>query len=447
MLKNYDLIIEQATCLLPDSNASFGLKQDVADIAILGGKIAAIEPRIKASAQQTIQAQGLHLLPGLIDTQVHFREPGMTHKEDLESGSRSAVMGGITALFEMPNTVPATTTEEALNDKIKRAQGRSWTNFAFYVGGSSANAHELAKLEQLPGCCGIKVFMGSSTGTLLVEDDEVLDLIFKNGQKRIALHSEDEHRLKERKHIAIEKKDVHFHHIWRDVETALISTKKLLALSEKHQRPVHVLHISTADEMSLFNKHKPRVSVEILPQHLTLSAPECYDRWGTLAQQNPPIREKYHQDVLWQAVANGTVDIMGSDHAPHLLSEKQLPYPQSPSGMTGVQTMLPIMLNHVNNKKLSLEHLTKLLCTNPAQIFKIKNKGALKVGNDADITIIDLKAQRTIENKWIQSKSGWTIYDGWKVTGWPKMTLINGQLVMSDDQLIGKPTGQVLEFL
>lgn len=446
-----DIIIKNATALIAEENSKgvVQIREVQTHVGIKDGKIKFIGNE-NAPAVQIIDAKGLHLLPGIIDSQVHFREPGMIQKEDLGTGTKAAALGGVTSIFEMPNTNPPTTTAEALNDKLRRAAEKAWVNHAFYVGASHENVDQLADLEKLPYCSGIKIFMGSSTGSLLVEDDETLERIFRRGLRRIIVHSEDEIRLRERKHIAIDSKDVRNHHVWRDVETALRSTQRVIAISEKAKRPVHVLHVTTGEEMELIKKKKEKrfglLTCEVLPQHLTLAAPECYERLGTLAQQNPPIREQRHQDALWKAVVDGTVDVMGSDHAPHTLEEKNREYPNSPSGVPGVQTMLPIMLNHVHNGKLPLSRLIELLCENPRHVFGCKSKGRIAIGLDADLTLVDLKKQRTIENKWIASRCGWTPFDGMKVTGWPIMTIVNGTPVMQDNQLLGTPKGKPVEF-
>lgn len=446
-----DLMIKNATVLIAEENSKGEIRivQTQTHVGVKDGKIRQIGNE-NAPAQQIFDAKGLHLLPGVIDSQVHFREPGMIHKEDLSTGTKSAALGGVTSIFEMPNTIPATTTVELHQDKLKRAEKRAWVNHAFFIGGSADNADKLSELERLPYCPGIKIFMGSSTGTLLVDNDAILEKIFRQGSRRVTLHSEDEARLKERKQIALDSKDVRNHPVWRDVESAMISTRKLLDLSEKTNRPVHVLHVTSGDEMALLKKRKKKkfglVTVEALPQHLTLYAPECYERLGTLAQQNPPIREKSHQEALWKAINDGTVDVLGSDHAPHTLEEKRQVYPQTPSGMPGVQTMLPLMLHHVNNGKLSLERLTELLCENPRHVFGCKSKGRIQIGLDADFTLVDLKKIRTIENKNMATRSGWTPFDGMKVQGWPVATIIGGDFVMQDDQVLGTPHGEPVEF-
>jgi dihydroorotase len=442
----FDLIIQDAICLLPDPTGQGQLIEQQAHIGIRDGKIAEISTTLSGPGLKMVSAKGLHALPGVIDSQVHFREPGLTHKEDLETGTRGAILGGVTSIFEMPNTNPATTTKELFEDKLNLAKNRAHCNYAFFIGAAHDNAGNLADLETLHHCSGIKIFMGSSTGNLLVEDDESLEKILAQGHRRVIVHSEDEMRLRERKHIATEKTDVHFHHVWRDTETAVRSTERLLKLARKTGRKIHVLHVSTGDEMNLLMKNKDIASVEVLPQHLTLFAPDCYDRLGTLAQQNPPIREKHHLERIWKAVQDGTVDIIGSDHAPHTKEEKARTYPASPSGVPGVQTLVPIMLNHVNAGKLSLKRFTEMVTENPRRIFGVKNKGRLQVGFDADVTLIDLKKQNTISNSWIASRAGWTPFDCMKVTGWPTHTIVGGNIVMENDVVVKPHSGQPVDF-
>ncbi len=441
----YDLVIKNGLCLLPHPTQSGFIEQQV-DIAILDGRIEKIQDSINEPTQKTLQAKGLHVLPGVIDSQVHFREPGLTHKEDLETGTRAAILGGVTSIFEMPNTNPSTTTQEAFQEKLKRASGRAHANYAFFIGASPENIDQLAKLELEPHCSGIKVFMGSSTGNLLVEDEAALEKILLQGHRRIIFHSEDEQRLRERKHIALEMADPKAHPVWRDVETALNSTKRLLRLARKTGRKVHVLHISTGEEMDFLKSQKDLASVEVLPQHLTLYAPDCYEKLGTYAQQNPPIREKRHLERIWQAVADGTVDVIGSDHAPHTREEKDRPYPNSPSGVPGVQTLVPIMLNHVHEGRLSLHRFVEMVTLQPCRVFGIKNKGQIAPGFDADLTIVDLKKTKTIDNSWIASRCGWTPFHGMPVTGWVTDTIVSGQWVMSADQVLLPPQGRPVNF-
>ncbi len=439
MKDTFDLVIAGGTLLLPGGPVS-------ADVGVRAGRTVAIGDLSQASSAARYDVKGLTVMPGVIDEQVHFREPGPVHKEDLESGTRGAVLGGVTCLFEMPNTDPPTTTEAAINDKIARATGRAWTDFAFYVGASPENAEQLGMLERLPGVCGIKMFMGSSTGTLLVADDENVARVLKSGSRRVTVHSEDDMRLTERSALVKDGADVSMHPEWRDVETAVRCTQRLLALARAHRRRVHVLHVTTAEEMEILAQHKDIATVEVLPQHLTLAAPDCYQRLGTLAQMNPPIREARHRDALWKAIGDGIVDCIGSDHAPHTREEKARPYPRSPSGLTGVQTLLPLMLNHVAEGRLTMQRLVDLTSAGPARIFGIAGKGRIAVGYDADFTVVDLKAKRTITNDWIASKAGWTAFDGMEITGWPKATIVRGNIVMRDDQLIDKPIGAPVRF-
>lgn len=418
----------------------------VCDIAVRGERIAAIGALGTLKAASVQDVRGLHVLPGVIDSQVHFREPGPTHKEDLETGSRAAVLGGVTSVFEMPNTAPPTTTREALNDKFQRAQGRMWCEHAFYVGATPENAGSLAGLECLPGVAGVKMFMGSSTGTLLVSDDSDVEQVLLNGRRRVSVHSEDEDRLKARRHLAEHGKPA-THPVWRDAETAMIATRRVVRLARSASRRVHILHVSTGDEIAYLADHKDIASVEVTPNHLTLVAPECYERLGSYAQMNPPVRDKSHWDAIWAGVRDGVVDVLGSDHAPHTREEKDKTYPDTPAGMTGVQTLVAIMLNHVSEGRLSLERFVDLTAHGPQRLFGLQTKGRIAVGYDADFTVVDLNARRTIENEWIASRCGWTPFDGMTVTGFPVATIIRGHIVMWDGQLTGTPLGKPLRFL
>lgn len=435
----FDLVLKGGTVLTPSG------RQEV-DIGINGGKVTAIGDLSAADTAEPMDCTGLHVLPGVIDSQVHFREPGPTHKEDLASGSAGAAAGGVTAFFEMPNTSPLTITAEAIDDKLSRADGRSWTDYAFYVGGAAASIPNLPELEYKKGICGVKIFMGASTGDLLSPDDETIRGILKAGRRVVAVHAEDNDRLQERAHLVADGVPVTMHPVWRDVEVCLKATQRILKLAEETRRRVHVLHITTGEEMELLGRHKHIASVETTPQHLTLCAPDDYERIGSRAQMNPPIRDAEQRDALWRAVEAGIVDVIGSDHAPHTLEEKDKPYPQSPSGMTGVQTLVPIMLNHVNEGRLTLERFVDMTSAGPARIFRIAGKGRIAVGYDADFTVVDMKADREITDSWIKSKSGWTPYDGKRVTAWPMATIIRGHTVMREDELLGAPLGRQVQF-
>jgi len=416
-----------------------------ADIGISGGRIAAVGSLSASEGAKVLDVTGLHVLPGVIDSQVHFREPGAEHKEDLETGSRAAVMGGVTAVFEMPNTSPPTSDAAALDYKISRATDRMFCDFAFYLGATHENIDELATLERLPGTAGIKVFLGSSTGSLLVEDEESLGRILKVITRRAAFHSEDEARLNERMHLRREG-DPSSHPEWRDHETALISTKRLVLTAQREGKRVHVLHTTTAEEIAFLADHKDVASVEVTPQHLTLAAPDAYRKLGTKAQMNPPIRDVRHREALWQGLRSGVVDVLGSDHAPHTLEEKAKSYPDTPSGMTGVQTLVPIMLDHVNAGRLTLERFVELTSHGPEKLFGIAEKGHIAQGYDADLTIVDMGAERVIEDSWIESRCGWTPFAGTKVKGWPIGTMIRGRTVMWEGEILGPAGGRPIRF-
>jgi dihydroorotase len=414
-------------------------------VGVTAGRIAAIGDLSRAYAGETVDCRGLHILPGVIDTQVHFREPGLDHKEDLESGSRAAVMGGVTAVFEMPNTDPQTTSEAALADKVRRARHRMHCDFAFWVGGTHENARDVAELERLPAAAGIKVFMGSSTGSLLVEDDGGVAEILRRTRRRSAFHSEDEAMLRERKNLRIEG-DPRSHPVWRSAEVALACTHRLVRIARETGARIHVLHITTADEIEYLKDHKDVASVEVTPHHLTLVAPECYERLGTYAQMNPPVRDDHHRQGVWRGVAQGIADILGSDHAPHTREEKDKTYPNTPSGMTGVQTLVPIMLDHVNAGRLTLERFVDMTSAGPKRLFGIARKGRIAVGYDADFTVVDLKRRETIRHDWIASKSAWTPYDGVTVTGWPVGTIVRGTRVMWEGSLNAPSQGEAVGF-
>ncbi|MEM9073764.1 MAG: dihydroorotase [Myxococcota bacterium] len=433
----FDLILRGGTLVTPAGEIS-------ADVGVQDGRI--VEIGSLGDAETVLDVAGLHVLPGLIDTQVHFREPGLEHKEDLGTGTAGAALGGITAIFEMPNTNPNTDTAERLADKVRRGREKAWTDFAFFVGATAENAEHLGTLERLEGAAGVKIFMGSSTGTLLVDETEALRRVLQHGSRRIAVHCEDETRLKARKELtSVEDAHPRLHPVWRDEDTAILATKRLIGLAYETKRRVHVLHVTTEEEASILAGHKDLVTMEVTPQHLTLGM-EDYERIGTFAQMNPPIRGGRHRDALWRAIQQGVVDVLGSDHAPHTREEKAKPYPKSPSGMPGVQTMVPLMLDAVNAGKMTLARLVDLLAHGPQRIYNIAAKGRLTVGYDADFTIVDLNAERTIEDSWIASRVGWTPFAGRTVRGWPVRTIIRGRTVMADDELVESPAGEPVRF-
>ncbi len=439
MTQTFDLLIRGGIVATPNGIAA-------ADIGVIGGRIAAIGSFPGAKAAEIFEAKGLHVLPGVMDTQVHFREPGNEHKEDLDTGTRAAILGGVTTIFEMPNTNPPTTNVQAVHDKLARAKGRAHCDYAFYAGATPQNIEELKVLEALPGVCGIKAFLGSSTGTLLLAKEADILAALKSGKRRVAVHSEDEDRMIARKHLA-EAGKPQTHPVWRDAEAARMSTERVLRLAREAGRRLHVLHVTTGDEIPLLAAAKEFATAETTPQHLTLSAPECYERLGTYAQMNPPIRDESHRLALWDAVRQGVIDVIGSDHAPHTREEKDKEYPGTPSGMPGVQTLATILLDHVNKGNLTLERFVDLTASGAQRIFGIAGKGRIAQGYDADFTIVDLSLTREITNSWIASRCGWTPFDGMKTKGWPVATILRGRTVMRDFAVVTPASGEPARFV
>ena len=437
MSDNYSLIIKNGSCYIE------GKFQNI-DIALSGSKIKKIG-KISLNNAKVIDASGKIVLPGVIDTQVHFREPGANDAENLESGSRAAVAGGVTSVFEMPNTNPPTSTFKEFNNKPSAAKNRMFCNYAFYFGATPDNMKELALVNTLEGCCGVKLFAGSSTGNLLVSQEKDIDKVISNSSKIISVHSEDENILLSRKKF-IKEGDVNSHPVWRNEECALESTKRVVRIAQKHKKKIHILHVTTKQEIDFFSEKREGVTFEITPQHLTLFAPDCYQKLKTFSQMNPPIRTKDHHDKLWEAVKKSLVSTIGSDHAPHTKEEKNRKYPLSPSGMPGVQTLLPVMLDHVNKGKLKIEQLIKLVCENPCDLFGIKHKGYIKENYDADLTIVDMNKEVVIKDNWIESKCGWTPFNNYKVKGFPVATIVNGEIVMENNKIISTAKGKPLTF-
>ena len=437
MSENLSLIIKNGSCYING-------KLTNTDIGLLGNKIKIIG-EIKGDGLNIYDATNKLVLPGIIDTQVHFREPGSTDAEDLESGSRAAVLGGVTSLFEMPNTNPPTANLIEFEKKLKAAKNRMHSNYAFYFGATPDNTDQLKQLKNVEGCCGVKLFAGSSTGNLLVDKESDIEKVISSSDRIVSIHSEDEDIINLRKKF-IKQGNVHSHPEWRHVECAMSSTRRVVKIAERYNKKIHVLHVTTKEEVDFLAMHKKNVTFETTPQHLTLFAPDCYDKLGTYAQMNPPLRSKEHYDRLWVAIKNNVVDVLGSDHAPHLKSNKDKEYPNTPSGMPGVQTIFPIMIDHVNNGKLTLSQLVNLMCENPCRIFGIKNKGFIKEGYDADLTIVDMSKKVTIKNEMMASKCGWTPFHNHKITGFPVGTIVNGNLVMEDGKILIKSKGKPLEF-
>jgi dihydroorotase len=386
------------------------------------------------------------VLPGVIDGHVHFREPGFEHKEDLESGTRAALLGGVTAVVDMPNTRPPTTSAEALADKVARCRGRIACDVGFYAGATPENLDRLGELEREPGCAGIKLFMGRSTGGLLVETDQALGQALAAVTRPLAVHAEDEARLEARREQLGALDDVARHTEWRDAESAWRASERVLGAARRLGRRVHLLHVTTAEEVELLRRHRDVATAEVTPQHLLLEAPECYARLGTRAQMNPPIREARHRRALWQGLREGLLDCIGSDHAPHTLAEKALPYPQSPSGMPGVETLLALMLDRVAAGALTLGRLVELVSARPAALLGLAGRGRLEPGAAAHLSLVDLAEERVVDAAAVRSRCGWSPFAGARLRGWPRAVVLRGRLAMRDGEVVGSPSGQVLEF-
>ncbi len=439
MAEHYDLLIRGGTCVLPWGEAA-------ADVGVRDGRIAAIGALGGASAEQVIEAGGLHVLPGLIDPHVHLRDPGDPAVETIPTGTRAAVLGGLAAVFDMPNTAPSVTDAARVAWKRDYVERAAWCDMGLYVGATRANTGALAGLELEPGVCGIKVFAGSSTGDLMIEDDAGLEAVMRSGRRRVSYHSEDEYRLQARKGMFKQGDPYARHAEWRDVECAFLGTRRLMALARRTGRPAHILHVSTAEELAYLAGFRGVATVELLVNHLTQWGPDVYERLGGMAVMNPPIRDRRHYEAAWAAVADGRADTIGSDHAPHPRAAKARPWPDTAAGLTGVQTLVPIMLDHVNAGRLTLGRMVDLMCAGPARVYGAVGKGRMAMGYDGDFTVVDMGRRRTIEEGWIASPCGWTPFAGMRVTGWPRMTVVRGRVVMRDDEVLGTPGGRLVRF-
>ncbi len=421
------------------------------DVGVLDGRIVSVGDLREEPSRERLHVDGLTIIPGVIDTHVHFREPGFEHKEDLETGSRAAVLGGVTTVFEMPNTQPQTTSAEALQDKLDRANGRACCNYAFWIGATKENASRLGELESMPGTPGVKAFMAGAEGELLIPDDQTLRRVLQNGVRRVALHSEDHARLESRKLEHGEPRSAADHPFIRDAECARLATERLLRLAKETGRPVHILHLSTADEVPLIERARGEgidVTAEVTPHHLYFQAPEAYARLGSLIQMNPPIREASHRSALWSALTRGFFDAIGSDHAPHTVAEKRRPYPASPSGMPGVQTLLPVLLTlALEERLLGLAALVSLLTEKHARLFGIEQKGLITPGYDADVAVLDPEARYVLKAPQIASKCGWSPYEGESLRGRVVHTLVAGKVVVRDGALTGDSAGNPVRFV
>ena len=440
MAQHYDLLIRGGTCVLPWGEAE-------TDIGVRGGRIVVLGASLDDTAFETINARGVHVLPGLIDPHVHLRDPGDAAVESIPTGTRAAVLGGFATVFDMPNTQPAVTSAEVLAWKQSYVPARSYCDFGIYVGATRANTAALGTLERARGVCAVKLFAGSSTGDLMIEDDAGIEAVMRAGSRRIAFHSEDEYRLQARRALFHGGEAYASHMEWRDEECAALGTRRIVALAYKTGRPAHIVHVSTAAEFDYLRDHRDVATAEVLVNHLTQIGPECYERLGAYAVMNPPIRDRRHYEAAWEAVRDGRVDTVGSDHAPHSHAAKARPWPETAAGLTGVQTAVPIMLDHVNAGRLSLARMVDLMAAGPARVYGAVTKGRISAGYDADFTLVDLRCSRTIENEWIATPAGWTPFAGMRVTGWPVATIVRGRVVMREDEVLGEPSGLLVAFV
>jgi dihydroorotase len=432
------LLIRSSRILLPNGEFLIG------DLEIERGKIVQVSPSIVATDSTTvIDASGLTLLPGVIDPQVHFREPGLEHKEDLFTASCACAKGGVTSFLEMPNTRPLTTTQADLDDKLQRAQQKCLVNYGFFIGATAENLPDLLTAKPT---CGIKIFMGSAHGALLVSREAELEPIFAKGDRLIAVHAEDQARIVERKKQFAQITDPAIHSVIQDEQAALNATQLALKLSKKYQRRLHILHLSTGIEAELLRQDKPSwVTAEVTPQHLLLNT-EAYAKIGTLAQMNPPLRSPENNQILWQALLDGVIDFIATDHAPHTLEEKAQGYPHTPSGMPGVETSLPLMLTQAMQGRCTIAQVANWMSTAVAKAYQIPNKGAIAPGYDADLVLVDLDTYRPVLREELQTKCGWSPFEGWNLTGFPVVTIVGGQVAYERGKLNTEVRGEALQF-
>lgn len=433
------ILIRNARIILPNGDLILG------DVLTRDRQIVEVAPEIATTTPvKEIDAQGLTLLPGVIDPQVHFREPGLEHKEDLFTASCACAKGGVTSFLEMPNTRPLTTTQQALDDKLQRAANKCLVNYGFFIGATAQNLPDLLTVSPTPG---IKIFMGSMHGDLLVDQEAVLESIFAQGQRLIAVHAEDQARIAQRRQEFAGIHDPAIHSQIQDNQAALLATQLALKLSQKYQRRLHILHMSTAEEAELLRQHKPSwVTAEVTPQHLVLNT-DAYGQIGTLAQMNPPLRSPHDNQVLWQALRDGVIDFIATDHAPHTLEEKAQQYPNTPSGMPGVETSLAVMLTAAMEGKCTVAQVVNWMSKAVAEAYRIPNKGAIAPGYDADLVLVDLNTYRPVRREELLTKCRWSPFEGWNLTGWAVTTIVGGQIVYDQGQINPEVRGQALSFL
>ncbi len=412
------------------------------DLLVKDNRFVRIDKDITDSEAEHFDLQGKLLLPGIIDDQVHFREPGLTHKATIYTESRAAAMGGITTYMEMPNTKPATLTQKLLQDKYDIAKKHSFVNYSFFMGASNDNIDEVLRTDPKT-VCGLKVFMGSSTGNMLVDDETALANIFKNAPLLVATHCEDEHTVRANTAVYLERYGTNIpfdcHPKIRNVEACYLSSSSAVRLAKKYNTRLHILHISTAKELELFRNDIPlsekRITSEVCVHHLSFSSDD-YNRLGAKLKCNPAIKEKYHQDALWAALKDDRLDIVATDHAPHTAEEKSNPYLSAPAGLPLIQHSLYLMLDAHEKGKISLEKMVEKMSHAPAICFQIIDRGFIREGYYADFIILEPEQKWTVHHDNIKYKCAWSPLDGYEFTGKVLSTWVNGQAVYQHNQKV-----------
>lgn len=428
-------LIRGARCVLPDGIAR-------TDITLEDERIVHVGTPAGARADETIEATGLVLMPGVIDDQVHFRDPGFTHKEDLHTGSVACAAGGVTTFLEMPNTDPTTTSVERLHEKLALASTKAVVDYGFYIGATGGNVDELQRAERTPG---IKIFIGSSTGPLLVDEQEALEQIFAETSLPICAHCEDEATVRANAERLEGGRSIHDHSRIRDHRAAVVATERAIDLALRHEHRFHVLHVSTGDEVPLLPKGRPYVTAEACTHHLLFDTSD-YDRLGTRVQMNPSLKHAADREKLWQALRDGTIQVVATDHAPHTLEEKAQPYPKSPSGLPAVENVLPLMLDAAHRGLCTLEQLVHWMCEAPTRVWDIVDKGRIEEGALADLVLVDLDKRRTIRDEEQLTKSGWSPWHGTELTGWPVRTIVGGSTVFAEGKVDSEHRGREARF-
>lgn len=450
-----NVLIHGATMVLPNETGvgDLRIRNGVIETVALGNTL---EPK---DDELFVDGRGLHLLPGIIDPQCHFRDPGQPEKEDLGSGSAAAVSGGVTSFLDMPNNKPSITNMEGMRGKLKTASEKCVNNYGFFIGATPDNVTDLQEAVgtreaplSIPGICGIKIFMGSSTGTLLVNERQALETIFNGTAGLIAVHAEDEQRMIERLESIKGRTDIAAHAEWRDDITALLATQLAVELAQESGHRLHILHLTSGVEADWLESitalpsqsggNEAIITTETLPQHLTFDETDVASQ-GTRLQMNPPIRYAKDRETLWKQLKHGTIQCIATDHAPHTLEAKALGFPNAPSGMPGVETSLAVMLTHAKDGACSVEDVVKWMSTNVADCFNMVGKGTLEEGMDGDVVLVDMENAREVMDEHSWTRVGWNPFRGRSLVGWAQVTVVAGVPVFERTEATG-PKGALL---